>query len=169
VTLSVLAGRRDGLDPAYAQELALGMLARGLQRPVVSLETVQSQLAALLPAGGAGSAALVERTLEQLERGRVRPALARLAAAWERGDLAELERYESWCECADSTEERALLERLNDGRNPALAQRIDALHEGGKRVFAAVGALHMTGPKGLPRLLAARGYTVERVTFEHNR
>jgi uncharacterized protein YbaP (TraB family) len=32
-------------------------------------------------------------------------------------------------------------------------------------VFAAVGSLHMTGPKGLPRLLGQRGYTVERVKF----
>jgi uncharacterized protein YbaP (TraB family) len=32
-------------------------------------------------------------------------------------------------------------------------------------VFAAVGALHMTGPQGLPRLMAARGYLVERIPF----
>ena len=35
----------------------------------------------------------------------------------------------------------------------------------GKRVFAAVGALHMIGPTALPSLLAARGYRVERVEF----
>ncbi|MFN3305054.1 MAG: TraB/GumN family protein [Roseateles sp.] len=28
----------------------------------------------------------------------------------------------------------------------------------------AVGALHMSGPQALPRLLAERGFTVERLT-----
>ena len=56
--------------------------------------------------------------------------------------------------------------RLNDERNPGLAAGIDKLHRDGKRVFAAVGALHMTGPKALPTLLANMGYKVERVVFE---
>lgn len=166
VTLAVLAGRWDGLDPAYAQEFILAGAARAMQRPVVALETMQSQFAALAPGDADQTLKLVQETLDQLERGRVRPVLARLSAAWERGNLAELEDYERWCECADSDEERAFTRRLNDERNPPIAERIDALHTGGKRVFAAVGALHMTGPKGLPRLLAERGYAVERVAFE---
>ena len=62
-------------------------------------------------------------------------------------------------------EARAFLRRLNDDRNPGLADRIDALHGAGKRVFAAVGALHMTGAKGLPGLMAQRGYIVERLPY----
>ena len=54
------------------------------------------------------------------------------------------------------------MRRLKVDRNPALADRIAALHIQGHRVFAAVGALHMTGPMTLPRLLAARGFSVER-------
>jgi len=46
-----------------------------------------------------------------------------------------------------------------------LADRIDALHMQGKRVLAAVGALHMTGNKGLPKLMAERGFSVERIGF----
>jgi uncharacterized protein YbaP (TraB family) len=49
--------------------------------------------------------------------------------------------------------------------NPGLARNIDALHAEGKRVFAAVGSLHMVGPLGLPALLRERGYKVERVDF----
>ena len=166
VTLALLAGRWDGLDAAYAQEWMLMREARTLQRPVVSLETAQSQLAVLLPSDDGEIVKLVDETLDQLERGRLRPVLLRLSAAWDRGDLAELETYERWCECADTDEERAFMRRLNDERNPAFAQRIDALHMQGRRVFAAVGALHMTGAQGLPRLLAERGYVVERIRFE---
>jgi len=32
-------------------------------------------------------------------------------------------------------------------------------------VFAAVGSLHMIGPKGLPALLRQRGYRVEQGEF----
>ncbi len=58
------------------------------------------------------------------------------------------------------------MRRLLDARNPALATRIDALHRSGKRVFAAVGSLHMTGARGLPALMVQRGYRVERVVLE---
>jgi hypothetical protein len=40
------------------------------------------------------------------------------------------------------------------------------LHAQGQRVFAAVGALHMTGPNALPVLMAGRGYHVERVLLQ---
>ncbi len=46
-----------------------------------------------------------------------------------------------------------MLAALNDERNPAMAERIEALHSEGQRLFVAVGALHMTGPKALPALL----------------
>jgi uncharacterized protein YbaP (TraB family) len=68
-----------------------------------------------------------------------------------------------------SDADRAFIKRLNDDRNPGLANRIDALHGEGRRVFAAVGALHMTGAMGLPRLLAQRGFRVERVDFARER
>jgi len=48
-------------------------------------------------------------------------------------------------------------------RHPGAHRIIDAMHAQGKRVLVAVGALHMTGEQGLPRLMAARGYSVERL------
>jgi hypothetical protein len=164
VTLSILAGRWEGLDPSYAQEVVLGSHARARQQTIVSLETLQSQLAVLIPRDPQQMQRLLTRTLDQLERDRVRPVMRRLAAVWESGRLSELENYAQWCDCAGTAEERAFLARLNDQRNPSMAERIDALHRSGKRVLAAVGSLHMTGAKGLPRLLAERGYTVERLT-----
>ena len=59
-----------------------------------------------------------------------------------------------------------LMEREGDAhadRNTALAARIDALHAAGQRLLVAVGALHMSGPEALPRLLAARGFEVKPV------
>lgn len=164
ITLTLIEARRDGLDPAYAQELVLAGVAQARQWPVISLETVQQQLDALLPADDVEARRLIAEALGQLEQGKVRPLLKRLTEAWERGDLATLEQYERWCECAETEADRAFLQRLIAGRNSGLAARIDTLHGQGRKLFAAVGALHMTGPQGLPALLAQHGYRVERLT-----
>ena len=164
-TLTVLAARWDGLDPGYGLESVLAGLAHAAGKPIVSLETPELQIAALIPADKAKALKLAEGMVEQLEQGAPRRTLGRLAQAWERGDLAELADYERWCDCAVDAEDRAFMRRLNDERNPALADAIDALQRNGKAVFAAVGALHMTGEQALPRLMAQRGYRVERVLF----
>ena len=163
VTLTVLSARWEGLDAAFAQEIVLANAARAQQRPIVALESAQVQMALLLPSDPDEARHLLDQALEQLERGRTRPLLRRMADAWADGRLSELEDYSKWCECADSAEDRAFLRRLNDDRNAPMADRIDALHGEGKRVLVAVGALHMTGEQGLPRLMAARGYTVQRL------
>ncbi len=165
ITLTVLAGRRDGLEPSFAQEIVLGEAARAAGARIVSLETVQQQLAALIPREELRAREMLERTLQQLESGAARRAIARLADAWAGGRLNELEQYEKWCECVLTPQDRDFLKRVNDDRNPGLARRIDALHSSGRRVFAAVGALHMTGYRALPELLAQRGFTVERIAL----
>lgn len=162
-SLTVLAARRDGLEAAFGQDLTLIMRARQEGRPVQSLETLAEQLTALEPASPAESRQMLDAGLRQLERGEVRAPLRRLTDAWARGDLKTLADYPRWCRCADTPEERAWLTRVNDGRNPHLAARIEALHAAGQRLLVAVGALHMSGPKALPALLRERGFVVEQV------
>ncbi len=166
LTLTVLSARWQGLDPAYAQEFVLSGMARAAQRRVVSLESPESQMAALVPRDAAGAERMVTQMLEQLEQGGTRRVVARLADAWARGDLVAIGDYERWCECVAGDEDRAQMQRLNDDRNPALADGIEALHRDGRSVFAAVGALHMTGAQALPALLQRRGFAVERVALQ---
>ena len=167
-TLTLLAGRWDGLDSAFGQEPVLLARARAEGRRVVTLETAAQQMAALIPAHDTSETARsIEQALTQLERGRmhsdVRGPMLRLALAWERGDLAELQNYERWCDCIHSAADRREMRRLNDSRNPAMAARIKALHGSGARALVAVGALHMTGPQALPVLLKRLGFVVERI------
>jgi uncharacterized protein len=165
ITAMMVESSRDGLHAAFGQEFVLAATAQGRGLRTHSLETAERQIAALIPADAALAERHLAATLAQIDNGLARQVLLRLAAAWERGDLATLESYEQWCQCADSADERALLKALNDDRNPAMAERIEALHRDGQRLFVAVGALHMTGVKSLPALLAARGFKVERVSF----
>ncbi|MEP7139071.1 MAG: TraB/GumN family protein [Caldimonas sp.] len=165
-SLTVLAARRDGLDPAYAIDLVLARAARDLGKPVVSLESPEGQMEALQMPTQAQTVALVKDGLDDLDSGRARPLIRRIAKVWVDGNYAELARYEKWCDCARTPAERAAMKRLLDDRNPALAARIDELHAGGQKVFAAVGSLHMIGRGGLPALLKQRGYKVEQGDFE---
>ena len=88
-----------------------------------------------------------------------------MARIWSEGKMSELETYPQWCRCLETEADRTTMKRMLDERNPGLAASIDALHSSGKRVFVAVGSLHMIGDVGLPRLLSKRGYQVERVAF----
>lgn len=54
-------------------------------------------------------------------------------------------------------------DRTVDGRNPGMADRIDALVKQGKRPFVAVGAIHLAGPASIQKELEKKGYTVRRL------
>lgn len=162
-TLSSLVGRRDGIDPAYGIDMFIAGLAHAAKKNTVSLETPELQLDTLTNDPDTPLDALVESGLDELESGRARPLLNRLVRIWADADDAELARYESWCDCLKTDADRRAMRRMLDDRNPALAAGIDALHASGQQVFAAVGSLHMIGPKGLPALLAERGYRIERI------
>jgi uncharacterized protein YbaP (TraB family) len=159
-SLSAMAARREGLDPAYAIDVVLALIAQRIGKPIVSLETPEAQVAALRLPSRAETIELVESSLDDLDTGRSGPLVARMVRAWTDGDLAELEDYGRWCDCLRNDAERAAMKRLLDDRNPVLAAAIDSLHRRGQRVFAGVGSLHMIGPNGVPTLLARRGFQV---------
>ncbi len=166
LTVGLQESRRDGLHPELAVDLMLWGFARSAGKAVVALETAAAQLAALQPESEAEERALVEQSLQDLETGEARRLTLRLAMAWAESDHAQISNYAQWCQCTETAAERRLLERLNDRRNPALAARLVALHDGGQRFFAGVGALHMTGPASLPRLLAQEGFRVQLISFQ---
>lgn len=165
-TLTVMEARWLGMDASYALEQVLVAQGRSQGRRVVALESAAAQVLALVPTDEAEAQTLLEQSLHQLEDQSARRVLSKLATAWDQGDVAAMEAYENWCECVADEADRALMRKLNDERNGPLADGIEALHRQGRRVFAAVGALHMTGPQALPKLLEQRGFKVERVTFK---
>jgi uncharacterized protein YbaP (TraB family) len=165
VTLEVLEGRSEGLYADYGIDVALDGMGHGLRKPVRSLETPESQAALLVSDDPAETARAVSDLLDELETGRSPPLLRRLAGDWQRGDLADLDAYASWCGCMDTPQQKADFVKLVDERNPLMADKVVKWHAEGKSLFVAVGSLHMVGPKGLPELLKARGFQVERVAF----
>lgn len=160
---SALAARWDGMDPAFGQELMLGAWAGQHGLPISALESAESQLQVLIPSDPDLALASLRKGLEQLENKQLRPVLRRLAQAWAQSDLDTLASYERWCNCVAEPQDLADLRQLNDARNPGLARRIAELHGRGQVLLAAVGSLHLTGDKALPRLLEDLGFEVQRL------
>jgi uncharacterized protein YbaP (TraB family) len=161
--LAGLVARADGLYPEFGVDETLAVSARNNSKPVFALESAASQLKMLTGESEAEEAEQIDAALDELESGQMRAQMKELADVWARGDLDKLGRYPQWCNCVNTPAERRLMKRLLDDRNPGLADGIERMHVGGQRVFAAVGALHMVGPQGLPALMAARGFTVTAV------
>lgn len=167
-TLSLMVGSWDGLYASYAIDNVLARIGHSTNKLVVSLETPESQLKLLQMKDARETIALVQDSLDELESGRALAFLSRIARIWENADYAEMSNFNDWCECLKTDIEREMMKRLLDDRNPGLAESINALHESGKKVFVAVGSLHMFGPNGLPVLLEKRGYHIERIDLKNN-
>ncbi|HEX5682521.1 MAG TPA: TraB/GumN family protein [Ideonella sp.] len=163
VTLTVMAGRRAGLEPAYGIDGFLAGYARGLHKPVLSLETPEAQIGLLLQPTPAETETFVGHALDELDSGHALPTLQRLAEAWARSDWAELSSYADWCRCVDSDDDKRLMRRLIDERNVTMAAQLQTRHDAGERLFVAVGALHLIGEQGVPALLKSHGFDVQRI------
>lgn len=163
VTLVAGASQTAGLDAAHGSEMVLVEAAKAAGQRVVSLETPEQQLKLLLSPTRKEMLASVEQMLGELEKNAVAGPMKALAAAWARGDEKALLALDRTGRARLTPGQRGRMQALLDGRNPGMADGIDALHMKGEQVFAAVGALHLLGPGSVPELMARRGYRVERI------
>jgi uncharacterized protein YbaP (TraB family) len=145
--------------------MALDTWGRRLGKNITALETIDSQLALFESQSVEELREDLRLGLESLESQATRISLRKVARIWSESRLDELARYPEWCDCMNTPGQRELMKRLMDDRNIAMAEKIHALHREGRRVFVAVGSLHMVGPTGLPQLMSERGYEVKRVAF----
>ncbi|WP_245587334.1 TraB/GumN family protein [Comamonas composti] len=166
MSLIAQSARAQGLDVAYGIDLSLAGIAKAMGKPLLGLETPQRQLRELVSDDPERMQESVSTALDQLESGSAASKLQTLSRIWADGRLHLLESLPQWCDCLNTPAEREAFARLVDGRNPEMAQAIARQLKAGRSVFAAVGALHMVGPKGLPALLKAQGFKVERVEFK---
>jgi uncharacterized protein YbaP (TraB family) len=155
----------DGLYPPFGADAWLSELARLTGKPVVSLENPEFSAQAFRVDDASDRIVLSTEAIEGLESGRTRELSLRRVEVWAESRYDDFLRYKEWCECFDTDADRRYWGRFIEDRNRIMALGIDALHEKGHSVFAAVGYAHMVGDRGLPRLLEQMGYQVEFVVF----
>jgi uncharacterized protein YbaP (TraB family) len=152
----------DGLYTAFGIDASLSELARDTGKPVVSLENPETRIRV---DDASDRIVLPTEAIEGLETGRTRELGLRGVEVWAESRYDDFLRYKEWCECFDTDAKRRYWSRATEDRNRIQALAIDALHEMGHNVFAAVGYAHMVGDRGLPSLLEQMGYQVEFVVF----
>ncbi len=165
ITVTIFDARFIGLEAMYGTDFFLAGLAQSSGKPVRGLETPELQMRALLGGNEKEMLEMIDGGMKLFTDNKQREQTARLVADWGSGNLVDLQNFEQWCDCVGTAAERKFLKQVNDDRNAGLAAAIDKLHGEGRRVFAAIGTLHMAGPQAVTRLLAGMGYKVERVSF----
>lgn len=150
---------------AIGEILDRAILNRALRerRPVAALETLAQQLDALDGLPLPQQLKLLESVA--LRHDRTQAAIEGLIQLYLDEDLnglADLQQPGPRDDAALAAAHAALVERLVHQRNLGMLRSLaPELKAGG--VFVAVGALHLWGDRGLPALLAAEGWSVQRV------
>jgi uncharacterized protein len=161
--LSVTQAQRQGLLSGYSPDSRLAQIAKRTNKPIIELETFEQHIKALTPASQSEFDELLESNLTLFESGKMQLSVTQVNKAWRENNWPVIVKLEA--EARAETPKFAA--RLLDDRNDLMAQKIDALHQDGKRVFVAVGAMHMAGKTALPKLLQDKGYAVTYVPLRN--
>jgi uncharacterized protein YbaP (TraB family) len=138
-------------------EQVLMLRFRADQKPIGGLETIEAQFGAFDGLREADQRALLNAVLKGSEMAGA--DFEAMLSAWLAGDCERLLRGQTDGILAIPAVRQALLDR----RNRDWARKIGDMLDKGQQPLIAVGAAHVAGPTGLPVLLRAAGYRVERV------
>lgn len=153
---------RQGYLPQFGVDLHLIQRAKEEKKRIVELEGAQAQSDLMASLTGKEHLQAFEGTVTAMESGLVRDQITGVVNAWQAGDpkllLDVVRAYNDAVPGARELEDKFIW-----SRHDAMAAKIeDWLLNGRERVFVAVGALHLAGPRGLVEALRKRGHLVRQ-------
>lgn len=155
--------QRSGLQRTLGNEFVLLEQVKARGTVVKELESADYQLAMFDTMSPAEAERYLRDALDQLADGRSLQKAKASIAAWRSGDPAELDAMMADAVDGGSVMAEFTRRMVLGKRNPEMALHIEGIMKPGKTAFVGVGLLHLIGAQGVPRLLAQRGFTVERV------
>jgi uncharacterized protein YbaP (TraB family) len=157
ITVEQLVLARIGFNPAYGVEMHLLKKALGDGKEILGFETVEQQLGYL---DGLSLGAQREFLMQTLaESAVIREIMDDLILAWRSGDIDYLEQTL----LDDVSGYPELYDAIVVDRNRLWVNKIDELLDDGEDYLVIVGALHLVGEDGLPRLLEKRGVRITQM------
>ncbi len=160
ITVEQLMLARIGFNPAYGVEMHLLKKASSDGKEILGFETVEQQLGYLDGLSLGAQRELLMQTLA--ESAVIREIMDDLILAWRSGDIDYLEQTL----LDDVSGYPELYDAVVADRNRLWVNKIDELLDDGEDYLVIVGALHLVGEDGVPRLLEQRGV---RITQMHER
>lgn len=156
-----------GLNPELGIDIHFLRQAHAQGKEIVSLETVEEQVAALAGTGAADSVGVYYLRGVLHEIGILDSMIAGYMEAWKAGDdslfAATMEMEFSLGDKTDSLLEREIVERIYFSRNRKMAEAVSEFLEKDKSVFAVVGAAHLVGKESVVENLRRHGYKVVKM------
>lgn len=144
-------------------DLALALQAAGFGLKVVGLETLEEQLSFLQDMPADQQLIMLDQALDEFDQ--LPEFYDELIEDYLKSDLAALRaQSESQMEELPAETAEYFFSKGIDARNLLMSHRLVAELESGN-VFAAVGALHLPGERGIVSLLRSKGFTVEPAPF----
>lgn len=158
--LSMQPALAKGASVEKGADMTITRAARAESKRIRTFETLEDQARMFASLPEASEVRYLTNVVRERSRGpRLRLPFqpASLEAAWLAGTLGPGQIEEM------RAENPALYDAFLKRRNEAWAEKLEAEMTGAGVELVNVGALHMVGVDGLPALLAARGFKVERV------
>jgi uncharacterized protein YbaP (TraB family) len=154
ITVEQLVLTRIGFNAAYGVEMQLLRKAASDGKEILGFETVEQQLGYL---DGLSLEAQRELLMQTLTEGAaIREIMDDLILAWRSGDIDYLEQ----ALLDDVSGYPELYDAIVADRNRLWVDTIDELLDDGQDYLVIVGALHLVGEDGVPRLLEQRGVRI---------
>jgi uncharacterized protein len=158
LTLPALQIVKAGYDPAKGVDNVLKAKAKAAGKPIRGLETAEQQMHFFADLPEARQLEMLRAELDEAEGGT--QAIEEIMAAWEKADLATIDKEMNQDEAEKYPDLHAV---LIVNRNKAWAGKIAEQLKSGKGViFLAVGAGHLVGRDSVQEALKARGISVVR-------
>lgn len=158
ITVEMLSLYRIGFNPMLGVEMT--MLARAVSdgKRIDGLEAIEEQLEFLDGLSLEAQRDMLLQTLE--ESASMRESIDEMIHAWRHGDTAALE--SGLLDSFDGLDE--LSDALIGQRNRRWVSQINDLLDDPDDYLIIVGALHLVGETGVPRLLAGQGVKIKQLS-----
>ena len=154
ITVEMMALYRIGFDPALGVEMHMTSRAVADGKPIEGLEAIEEQLAFLDGLSLQAQRDLLIQTLE--DSANISESIDEMIRAWRNGDIDFLESG-----LLDSfAEHEELNDKLVTNRNRRWVSQITELLDDHDDYLIIVGALHLVGDTGVPKLLAQEGVKI---------
>lgn len=158
ITVEMMTLFRIGFNPALGVEMHLTSRAIQDGKPIEGLESIDEQLAFLDGLSLQAQREMLMQTLE--DSASMASSIDEMIRAWRYGDTGLLESG-----LLDSlAENEELSDALVTSRNRRWVSQIDDLLDEREDYLIVVGALHLVGEEGVPRLLAEKGIEIHQLS-----